>query len=100
KRIADIAKAHDLEITLEYHSKTLTDSAESAIKLYDFVAKQNVKLDWQPPNHMDFKQRCASLEAVAGRLANFHVFHWLQKSDRKVERLPLEQWAEDWQRYF
>lgn len=100
QRIADKAAQKNLKIAFEYHTNTLTDSAESALKLIRAVDRNNVKLNWQPPNPMDFASRLESLHQVAGFLGNLHVFHWQMNESKAIERLALKQGAQDWKNYF
>ena len=41
-------------ITLEYHGGTLTDNAESALRLLDDAGADNVYLHWQPNQFESF----------------------------------------------
>lgn len=90
--------AQNLGITLnfEYHSNTLTDTPESAIKLLEVINEPNVKLYWQPAESLSFGQRIASLPLLKPWLTNVHVFHWQDYHTRYT----LEEGAKEWASYF
>jgi sugar phosphate isomerase/epimerase len=51
---------------------------------------------------MDFEERLQGLEAILkmDRLANLHVYQWQTNDDGSLERRPLSEGTEDWNRYF
>ncbi|MBN1864362.1 MAG: sugar phosphate isomerase/epimerase [Victivallales bacterium] len=97
-RVANSAAERGLEVALEYHSGTLTDTNESAKSLLKEIAHPNLLSYWQTPSHMDFGQRMDSLLSILPKLANIHVFHW-SLNNSVIERYPLAEGENDWIRY-
>ncbi len=95
-RIGAMADSAGLEVGLEYHASTLTDSRESTLDLLARVPLLNVKSLWQPPHGRTPQYNAESLDELIGRLAHVHVFHWWPGPDT---RLPLIEGADRWQRY-
>lgn len=97
RRICDLAAPRGLSIDLEYHDGTLTDSAESAVKLVDSVDRSNLRCYWQPRHGFSVEQNLAEIQLLGERLANIHVFHWWP--DPRT-RLALQEGADRWRSYF
>ncbi|MBD5780018.1 sugar phosphate isomerase/epimerase [Pelagicoccus sp. NFK12] len=97
----DQADSLGMTVHLEFHRNTLTDTVESALALMDTVAKGNLYSYWQPRHGIGIEENVADIEALGDRLSHVHVFHWLLKEDGKtVERRPLKEGRERWERYF
>jgi len=94
RRIAGLAEARGISIDFEYHNNTLTDTAESAIRLFRAIDHPNVRSHWQPQTHLTPEQNGQALRQVLPWLANLHVFQWLPDL-----RCPLADGQEEWQRY-
>ena len=90
--IADLAAAENIDITFEFHGKTLTDEAGSALDFLKAVNRPNVFTQWQPPIDMPNDDCIVSLRAVKDYVRNIHVFTWL----KGTERSPLEDGAAKW----
>ena len=97
-RIANLAEKRNIEVALEYHGGSLTDTNESAQKLMRELDHNNISTYWQPPNYMDFTKRLSGLKEILSHVSNIHVFHWQVTADG-IERRPLEEGAENWQQY-
>ncbi|MEM1165494.1 MAG: TIM barrel protein [Planctomycetota bacterium] len=95
---ADGAREADLEVTLEFHAGTLTDSPESALAVLDEIDRPNVRTGWQPPVPLDVPARLETLRRVLDRVSTVHVFHWPTTSGEVVRR-PLAEGAGEWRRY-
>ncbi len=95
-RIADMASSAGITIAYELHSRTLTDTNDSAVRLLREVAHNAVLCYWQPSGGTTEEYCMAGLEAVLPRLANIHVFHW---GETHKDRRPLEEGYEQWRRY-
>jgi 3-dehydroshikimate dehydratase len=93
RRIAGLAAAAGLSISLEYHGNTLTDTDASARRLLDEVAHPQVLTYWQPHNGAETAQAAAGLRAVAERVSHVHVFHWWPTAQ---QRHPLAEGTERW----
>ena len=93
--IADMASAQDVTVAFEYHRGTLTDTAESALRLLREVGRENVKAYWQPNPEITVAQNLSELSMVLPCLTNVHVFYW----DKNNVRLPLRDGEADWRIY-
>jgi sugar phosphate isomerase/epimerase len=79
------AAAHGVGIVVEYHPKTLTDTLDSALRLFDEVGPE-VKPYWQPWDCHHPAQARTQVRALLSRgLPTVHVFSW----DTDGRRLPL-----------
>jgi len=95
RRVADMAKPHDITVAFEYHRNTLTDTSESALALLHAIARDNVRTYWQPNPELSHERNLEELEAVRPHLEYVHVFHWT----RLGRRLPLKAGAGEWRAY-
>ncbi len=93
RRIATLAAAAHVSVSLEFHNGTLTDTAESARKLLEAVNHPNLFTYWQPPLDRDTADCMADLRSLLSRLSNVHVYHWRPAS---TDRLPLADAAARW----
>jgi len=80
-RAVDLAAGEGIEVCLEYHAGTLTDTLESTVELLRAVP--GVRPYWQPPVGDRPDTALAAVETLAPVTA--HVFAW----DDAGERLPL-----------
>jgi len=92
RELAQRAAEHGMELAYEFHSGTLTDTAESAAALLRAVGERNVLCYWQPPLELDLPELQHSLDTVLPWLANLHVFHWSANG----HRCNLEQGRKRW----
>src|SRR4051812_22679647 len=84
--------ADGLEVALEFHGGTLTDTAESALALLDEAGRESVRTYWQPPQGVRDAAALAGLRLGKPRPAPLHVFSWWPRD----ERLPLSARADLW----
>ncbi|MFF4169390.1 sugar phosphate isomerase/epimerase family protein [Streptomyces sp. NPDC001744] len=96
RETALIARDHGLDVSLEFHAGTLTDSAPSTVRLLEEAAAVNLTPSWQPPQDAPDEDALAGLAALAGRVATVHVFSWWPGN----HRLPLAAREELWTRAF
>lgn len=96
QRIADLAATEGITVSYEFHSNTLTDTNESALKLLEEVANDNIRTYWQPPSEWEPDLCLEGLRAVAPRLTNVHAYYCDSKTD---ESLPLAEGEDVWKRY-
>jgi hypothetical protein len=87
---AAVELAGGLEVALEFHGGTLTETPESAVALLE--AAPGAHTYWQPPQGAADAVALAGLRAVKPWLAALHVFSWWPRD----ERLPLAARAELW----
>jgi 3-dehydroshikimate dehydratase len=87
---AAVELAGELEMALEFHGGTLTETAESAVELLE--AAPGARTYWQPPQGAPDDVALAGLRAVKPWLAALHVFSWWPRD----QRLPLAARAALW----
>jgi len=73
---ADQAAALDLTVSLEFHPRTLTETASSALKLLSEAERPNLFTYWQRDPAIDDDAALAELSAVLSDLSHVHVFQW------------------------
>ncbi len=95
RRDAGLAGENGMSLSFEYHIGTLTDCADSALRLLSDVGSDNVRLHWQPNQYETTEYNVSSLRKVAKYVDTVHVFAW--EGDR---RLPLKSHEDQWRRYF
>lgn len=88
------AEDYGIELAVEFHGGTLTDTGASARRLLEETASDNVSSYWQPTKGLGDAEAFAELEAIAPWVSTVHVFSWWPDS----ERLPLEGRSELWLR--
>ena len=96
RRIATLASAARISISLEFHNGTLTDTADSTTRLLEDVASPNLFTYWQPPLDRDTPGCVRDLRQILPKLTNVHVYHWRPAS---TDRLPLADGAERWRKF-
>ena len=94
KRISNLAQKENIRISVEYHGKTLTDTADSALKLIQDINHDNVKLYWQPAVNLSVNERLNDLKRLLPYISNVHVFAW-----QNIEREPLKEQVDIWLSY-
>jgi hypothetical protein len=95
-RIAALAGNQGIRVATEFHSDTLTDSAESTAALMTSVGHPNLATHWQAPHGDSVERASASLRTVMPWLAYLHVFHWWPGL---ANRLPLVEGESRWRNY-
>ncbi len=98
RRVAELAAAAGIGVSLEWHGGSLTDRPDSTFKLLAAVAHPNLSLYWQPAMNLDGPASLRSLEQALPSLTNVHLFHWRMGADG-VERRPLAEGTAVWQKY-
>lgn len=88
------AEDHGVELALEFHGGTLTDTGESARRLLEDVASDNLSTYWQPTVGLPDADALAEFEMIAPWVSTLHVFSWWPGA----ERLPLDSRFELWSR--
>lgn len=97
RRCADEALARGVVLAFEYHRNSLTDTYESAARLFREVNHPSVRSLWQPP-HDRTPARCEEeLRALVPVLEHIHCFHWEQMGH--MDKRPLNEGTEAWLRY-
>lgn len=96
RRIAALAAAARIGVSLEFHNGTLTDTAPSTLQLLTEVNHPNLATYWQPPLEQDTAAGLKDLRSLLPRLTHVHVYHWRPAS---TDRLPLADGAERWRSF-
>lgn len=99
RKLCDRCSSLGINVHLEFHRNSLTDTAASAIALIDAVARDNLYCYWQPRHGASVQSNLADIHALGSRLSHVHVFHWLLLDDGTIDRRPLKEGMERWQIY-
>ncbi|MBB4184479.1 sugar phosphate isomerase/epimerase [Sinorhizobium terangae] len=86
------AARHGVTVSLEYHPQSLTDETDSARRLIDAIAHDNVYLYWQPRPGLPLAEALAEIAQIGQHVSHLHVFAW--DADRK--RLLLKSASDYW----
>ncbi len=95
QQIADMAAAMGISISYEFHPQTLTNTAESTLRLLQMIQRENVFSYWQPAVGANQEANSWSLVKLLPQLGNIHVFHWFPE----YERHPLSTGSDNWANY-
>jgi sugar phosphate isomerase/epimerase len=98
-QIRDMAASADhigITVSLEYHPHSLTDGADSAVRLIDQIGHSNVYLYWQPRPGLPLKEALTEISQVGHHLSHVHVFAW----DEQQRRHPLAVQEAYWRNIF
>lgn len=90
KRAADVG----IQLALEYHGGTLTDTLDSTLALLADVGSVNLTSYWQPRLDAPAALACEELRSLGSQVSTVHVFSWWPGSERLrlAERSDL--WSE------
>ena len=80
-------KANDVKVVT-------TDDCDSSLRLLEEVARDNLRLYWQPNQFHDTAYNCAAAAALAPVTTNLHVFYWDESA-----RYPLAEGEAVWREY-
>lgn len=97
-RCAAMSRNHGITLALEFHANTLTDSAESTLRLMQEIGDDTVRLYWQPPNGMPCDKALEGLQSLLSWIDHVHVFQWEVREGKNV-RKPLMEGTAVWRRY-
>lgn len=93
--LCDMAAEFKIVVAFEYHRKSLTDNASSALKLIRLIDRDNVKLYWQPNPELSLKKNLEELKQVRHVVVQVHAFSWNERN----ERFPLKKHEKQWLQY-
>ncbi len=93
--VADRARDAGLSVAVEFHPKTLTDTTESAVRLFEAIDQPNVFSYWQIDWTLGAAGHRDSLIAMSPWLSHLHVF-WREPDGRQR---PLREGMEAWREY-
>lgn len=94
--LAERAGKQGIEVGLEFHRGTLTDTVESTLQLLEDAAHPNLTTYWQPNVGFDDDEAIETLRAVRSHVSTIHAFSWWPRT----ERLPLSERSDLWRRVF
>lgn len=92
--LAEIGSTYHLKVGFEWHKNTLTDTNQSAIRLLEASAHENLYCLWQPTVALSMEERLEGLDLLGDRLLNLHVYYW-----KKGEKRPLSEGRAKWKQY-
>ncbi|MBE6542514.1 MAG: sugar phosphate isomerase/epimerase [Ruminococcaceae bacterium] len=92
------AASKNITVSTEYHPNTLTETTESAMRMIDEVADENLRLYWQPNQFMSAEYNIDSLKQVLPYLTNIHVFNWKGTPTGNL-KFPLADGEAIWRQY-
>lgn len=96
QQLADLAALTGIEVGLEFHGGTLTDSTASTLTLLEEVDRPTVRTYWQPPVGVSTGSALAGLAALADHVTAVHVFSWWPGT----HRVALEERQDLWRGAF
>jgi len=96
-QMSELALKEKIEIAFEFHSNSLTNTAQSAQKLVSQIARKNTGLYWQPIHGLTVDQNCEGLKQIMPWLRSVHVFHWWPDY---TQRFLLSEGIEKWISFF
>ena len=99
-RIADLCGDACVELVLEYHQGTLTDSNASAVALADALQHPAIAFGWQARTGVPIAENVAGLKGLLPRLGTLHVFNWTKDDAGNYLRQPLGEAMDEWRGYF
>lgn len=94
KEVCITARHYGLEIALEWHKNSLTDTNSSAFRFLEEVDEPNLYCFWQPTMALNIEERKEGLKKLGGRLKNLHVYHWDESGRR-----PFDEGNDEWREY-
>lgn len=98
QQAADMAQQAGLTLSYEWHSFSLTDTNESAVRLLEEIGRENVCLCWQPAVDKDEQYCMAGLKAIKDKLTNVHVYNW-NMAGEELLRAELAGGQKEWRNY-
>lgn len=92
RHAAEVGADSGIQIGLEFHRLTLTDTVDSTLQLLDEVGHDNLATYWQPRVDEPADAAVDGLGRLVDRVCAVHVFSWWPFA----ERLPLADRADLW----
>src|SRR5690625_1385949 len=99
RRLRDFAERAGklgIEVGLEFHRGTLTDTVNSTLQLLEGASHPNLTTYWQPNVGADDDEAIETLRAVREHVSTVHVFSWWPQN----QRLRLSERSDLWRRVF
>ncbi len=93
RRICGLARGRGVDICLEYHRNTLTDTCESAQALLRQAGCDNLFTYWQPNPDLPHEQRLHEIRCLLPHIRSVHVFQWSAGNVRQPLSAGEGEWA-------
>ncbi|WP_199700563.1 sugar phosphate isomerase/epimerase family protein [Jiangella rhizosphaerae] len=93
RRITELAAREGVEIAVEHHPNTLTDTLDSALALYAAAGHPGLRPYWQPRLGLGPAEALREVTALLPALVTVHVFTWTADGARR----PLAEGAPLWE---
>jgi 3-dehydroshikimate dehydratase len=90
---ADLAAAQGIELGLEFHGGTLTDTLPSTERLLQDIDHPNVHTYWQPALNVEDAEALTGLKHLMRAVSTIHVFSWWPDAERRPLAERSELWA-------
>lgn len=94
KQLSHLAQQEGIVVCTEWHKNTLTDTNESALRLFEEVSSPCFHTFWQPTQALSFSERLEGLSKAEPLVENLHVYYWDESGRR-----PLAEGEEHWKKY-
>ncbi len=93
-QICNMAAKEGITVSVEYHSRTLTNTQASTLKLLEEVPE--LFTYWQPLSNTTYEENLRNVGELSrlGRLQILHAYHWENQM-----RLPFEDGSAFWKEY-
>ena len=95
REAAEMAQEEGMDLALEYHRGTATQTVSGALELLKEIRARTVTCYWQPNPELTKEEHLAEIDALLPFLSNIHVFSWTKES----LRLPLAAGKDCWLSY-
>lgn len=97
--ICSMALEAGIQVALEWHRNTLTDTNASAVRFLSETSHHNLSCLWQPTIELSVEERKEGLRLLqthdsGDRLRNLHIYYWLGETRR-----PLAEGITVWKQY-
>lgn len=97
RQAGDLAQKAGVTLVTEWHSHTLLETTESALRFFKEVNHPAVQNFWQPNVNCTPEERLCNMDAALPRLRGLHVFSWGGASG--YDRFGLEEGRKEWLLY-
>lgn len=94
KELCALAAKDDINVAMEYHWNTLTDTAESTLNIIKATESSHMKTFWQMNYERTPEEHLKELQLLEGHIANIHCYFWEGRT-----RLPLKEGETAWKSY-
>ena len=79
QKLCDMAAKYNITLAFEYHRNSLSDNADSAIRIYKDINRKNFGLYYQQSLQCTLEENIAALEKMLPYIKMVHVFYYENK---------------------